>query len=160
MSDTVHPFHLSIPQADIDDLRSRLAQTRWPDSETVDDGSQGPKLENIRALCARWLDGYDWRRCETLLNGLGQHRTEIDGIGIHFLHIRSPEPNALPLLMTHGWPGSVLEFRDVIGPLTDPGAHGGDARDAFHLIIPSLPGFGFSDKPRTTGWGVDKIADA
>ncbi len=126
----------------------------------MDDTSQGPPFAKVRALCDHWRDGYDWRRCEAMLNGFGQHRTEIDGLGIHFLHVRSPEPDALPLVMTHGWPGSVLEFRDVIGPLTDPVAHGGDAHDAFHLVIPSLPGFGFSDKPTATGWGLNRIADA
>ena len=160
MSDTIHPFHLNIPAADLADLRNRLANTRWPDPETVDDTSQGPQLAKLRALAARWQDGYDWRRCETMLNGFGQYRTEIDGLDIHFLHIRSPEPGARPLLMTHGWPGSVLEFRDVIGPLTDPVAHGGHASDAFHLVIPSLPGFGFSGKPTGTGWNVNRIADA
>ena len=160
MSDAILPFHLAVPQAELDDLRERLSRTRWPDRETVDDTSQGPLLAKIRALCDHWRDSYDWRRCEALLNGFGQHRTEIDGLGIHFLHIRSPEPGALPLVMTHGWPGSVLEFRDVIGPLTDPVTHGGDARDAFHLVIPSLPGFGFSDKPTATGWGLNRIADA
>ena len=148
------------PQQQLDDLNRRLAHTRWPDAETVDDTSQGPPLAKVRALADRWRAGYDWRRCEALLNGFGQHRTEIDGLGIHFLHIRSPEPDALPLIMTHGWPGSVLEFRDVIGPLTDPRAHGGEARDAFHLVIPSLPGFGFSDRPTATGWNIDRISDA
>ncbi len=156
----VEPFKLAIPQADLDDLAQRLERIRWPDRETVDDTSQGPPLAKLRALVARWRDGYDWRRCEALLNGFGQYRTEIDGIGIHFLHIRSNEPDALPLVMTHGWPGSVLEFRDVIGPLTDPVAHGGEAHDAFDLMIPSLPGFGFSDKPTTPGWNVGRTAGA
>lgn len=160
MSTTIHPFHLAIPEADLADLQSRLALTRWPDAETVADTSQGPQLARLRALVARWRDGYDWRKCETMLNGLGQYHTDIDGLDIHFLHVRSPEHNAMPLLMTHGWPGSVLEFRDVIGPLTDPVAHGGQASDAFHLIIPSLPGFGFSGKPVATGWNVNRIADA
>jgi len=160
MSSTISPFHLSIPDSELADLRNRLAQTRWPDPETVSDNSQGPRQAKLRALVARWQDGYDWRRCESMLNGLGQHRTEIDGLNVHFLHIRSPEPGAMPLLMTHGWPGSVLEFRDVIGPLTDPVAHGGQAQDAFHLVIPSLPGFAFSDKPAATGWTVERIADA
>ena len=114
----------------------------------------------MRALAAHWRDGYDWRRCEAMLNGFGQYRAEIDGLGIHFLHVRSPEPAALPLVITHGWPGSVLEFRDVIGPLTDPVAHGGNAADAFHLVIPSLPGFGFSDKPTSTGWNIGPTAAA
>jgi pimeloyl-ACP methyl ester carboxylesterase len=160
MSATIHPFHLNIPDADLADLRNRLANTRWPDPETVGDTSQGPQLVKLRALATRWQDGYDWRRCEAMLNGFGQYRTEIDGLDIHFLHIRSPEPGARPLLMTHGWPGSVLEFRDVIGPLTDPVAHGGNASDAFHLVIPSLPGFGFSGKPTGTGWNVNRIAYA
>jgi pimeloyl-ACP methyl ester carboxylesterase len=160
MSTTVHPFQLAILQADLDDLQARLAATRWPDRETVFDTSQGPQLARLQALVARWQDGYDWRRCETLLNTLGQYRAEIDGLDIHFLHVRSPEPDATPLLLTHGWPGSVLEFRDVIGPLTDPVAHGGQASDAFHLVIPSLPGFGFSGKPTGTGWDVGRIARA
>jgi len=160
MSDTIEPFTLAIPQAELDDLRTRLSRTRWPEAETVADTSQGPRLEKIHALVDYWRDDYDWRRCEAMLNGFGQHRTTIDGLGIHFLHIRSPEAGALPLLMTHGWPGSVLEFHKVIGPLTDPVAHGGEARDAFHLIIPALPGFGFSDKPTEPGWGIDRIANA
>ena len=157
---TIRPLQLAIPESDLADLRTRLAHTRWPDAETVPDTSQGPQQAKLRALVARWQDGYDWRRCETLLNGFGQYLTEIDGIDIHFLHIRSPEPGAMPLLLTHGWPGSVLEFRDVIGPLTDPVAHGGQAADAFHLVIPSLPGFGLSGKPASAGWSVERIADA
>ena len=159
-SGLVAPFTLAIPQVDLDDLAQRLARTRWPDPETVDDTSQGPPLAKLQALVARWRDGYDWRKCEAELNGLGQHRTEIDGLNIHFLHIRSAETGALPLLMTHGWPGSVLEFRDVIGPLTDPVAHGGEAHDAFDLVIPSLPGFGFSDKPTAPGWNIGRVASA
>ena len=160
MTDSVLPFHLTVPEGELEDLRERLARTRWPDAETVEDTSQGPPLAKVRALVDHWRDHYDWRRCEAKLNGFGQHRTEIDGLGVHFLHIRSLEPTAVPLLMTHGWPGSVLEFRDVIGPLTDPVAHGGDAGDAFHLVIPSLPGFGFSDRPTATGWNVGRTADA
>ena len=160
MSHAITPFHLAVPQAQLDDLRDRLSRTRWPDRETVDDTSQGPPLAKIRALVDHWRDAYDWRRCEAMLNGFGQYRTEIDGLGIHFLHVRSPEPDALPLVLTHGWPGSVLEFRDVIGPLTDPVAHGGDAADAFHLVVPSQPGFGFSDQPTRTGWTVPRTADA
>ncbi len=159
-SGLVAPFTLAIPQVDLDDLAQRLARTRWPDPETVDDTSQGPPLAKLQALVARWREGYDWRRCEAELNGFGQHRTEIDELNIHFLHIRSAEPDALPLLMTHGWPGSVLEFRDVIGPLSDPVAHGGEAHDAFDLVIPSLPGFGFSDKPTATGWNIGRVASA
>ena len=144
----------------LDDLQRRLAATRWPEPETVDDWSQGVPLERLQALCDYWRDGYDWRRCEALLNGIGQYTTEIDGLSIHFLHRRSPEPNALPLLITHGWPGSVIEFHKVIGPLTDPVAHGGRAEDAFHVIAPSLPGYGFSEKPRDRGWTVQRIAAA
>lgn len=149
-----------MPEGDLDDLRERLRRTRWPEREPVGDASQGAQLDRVRALCGYWRDGYDWRRCEARLNGLGQHRTQIDSLGIHFLHVRSPEADALPLIMTHGWPGSVIEFDAVVGPLTDPAAHGGDARDAFHLVLPSLPGYGFSDKPIATGWGVERIARA
>jgi pimeloyl-ACP methyl ester carboxylesterase len=158
--DMVEPFVVDIPQSELDDLRERLSRTRWPDRETVDGTAQGPPLAKVQALCEYWSSGYDWRRAETLLNDWGQYRTTIDGLGIHFLHVRSPEPDALPLLLTHGWPGSVFEFRHLIGPLTDPVAYGGDTGDAFHLVIPSLPGFGFSDKPTTTGWGVAHIASA
>lgn len=160
MSHSIQPFHLAVSQSDLDYLHERLAKTRWPDRETVSDTSQGPQLAKVTALTEHWRNHYDWRACETLLNGWGQFRTEIDGLDIHFLHIRSPEPDALPLLMTHGWPGSVLEFRDVIGPLINPVAHGGRASDAFHLVIPSLPGFGFSDKPTLPGWNVGRIAAA
>jgi pimeloyl-ACP methyl ester carboxylesterase len=160
VSEHVEPFHLSIPEGEIVDLRERLSKTRWPDRETVIDTSQGPPLTNVQALCSYWRDHYDWRRCEAMLNGFGQYRTTIDGLGIHFLHIRSVVPEALPLVLTHGWPGSVLEFHRVIGPLTDPTSHGGDPRDAFHLIIPSLPGFGFSEKPTAPGWNIARIADA
>jgi len=160
MSAPIQPFPIDVPQAELDDLADRLARTRWPDAGTVQDGSQGPQADRIRALAQRWQDGYDWRATEALLNGWGSSRTVIDGLGIHFLHARSPEPDATPLLLTHGWPGSVLEFRDVIGPLSDPRAHGGDASDAFHLVIPALPGFGFSDKPTEPGWGVGRTAAA
>lgn len=156
----VEPFRLSVPQQDLDDLGRRLQQTRWPERETVDDRSQGAPLERVQALCNYWRDHYDWRRCEAMLNGFGQYRTALDGLGIHFLHVRSPHADALPMIMTHGWPGSVIEFHKVIGPLTDPVAHGGDARDAFHLVMPSLPGYGFSDKPTAPGWGVERTARA
>jgi pimeloyl-ACP methyl ester carboxylesterase len=155
----IEQFELAIPQAQLADLDARLKAVRWPERETVDDWSQGAPLAQIKALVEYWRHGYDWRRCEAMLNGFGQYRTEIEGLGIHFLHIRSPEKGALPLLMTHGWPGSVLEFHKVVGPLTDPVAHGGSAEDAFDLVLPSLPGYGFSDKPAQTGWGVNKIAD-
>jgi epoxide hydrolase len=160
VNEAIAPFHLAVPQADLDDLRARLARTRWPERETVDDWSQGAPLEKVKALCDYWRTGYDWRRCEAMLNRLGQYRTTIDGLGIHFLHIRSPEPGALPMIMTHGWPGSVIEFMKVVGPLTDPVAHGGRAEDAFHLVLPSLPGYGFSDRPANTGWKVKRIAAA
>ncbi|NIZ91888.1 epoxide hydrolase family protein [Kineococcus rubinsiae] len=156
----VTPFLLDVPQADLDDLRRRLLATRWPDAETVDDTSQGPRLEKVRALVERWATGYDWRRTEALLNGWGQSTTSIDGLDVHFLHVRSAVPGARPLLLTHGWPGSVLEFRHAVGPLTDPEAHGGSAADAFHLVIPSLPGFGFSGKPTATGWNLARTARA
>ena len=159
-SSGIEPFTLAIPQQEIDDLRRRLERTRWPDPETVQDRSQGARLADVQALCEYWRTEYDWRRCETMLNGFGQFRTAIDGLGIYFLHVRSPHAGAMPMIMTHGWPGSIIEFHEVIGPLTDPTAHGGDADDAFHLIIPSLPGYGFSDKPRETGWGVERTAQA
>lgn len=160
MSERIEPFHLAIPETELLDLRARLERTRWPDRETVDDWSQGVPLAQAKALIAHWRDHYDWRRCEARLNALGQFTTEIDGLSIHFLHIRSQHADAMPMLLSHGWPGSVIEFLKVIGPLTDPTAHGGRAEDAFHLVIPSLPGFGFSGKPTGTGWGVAKIAAA
>jgi len=160
MSDAVIPFRIEIPQADLDDLVDRLSRTRWPEAEPVDDWSQGMPLGYLRDLCGYWADGYDWRAREALLNTFPQYRTEIDGLGIHFVHARSPHPDAMPLVITHGWPGSIVEFQKVIGPLTDPTAHGGDAVDAFHVICPSLPGYGFSDKPTAPGWNVPRIADA
>jgi pimeloyl-ACP methyl ester carboxylesterase len=160
LTDTVEPYRLHVPEEQLQDLRERLDRTRWPDRETVLDASQGALLEKVQSLCAYWRDAYDWRRCEALINEWGSSRTVLDGLGIHFLHVRSPEPDALPLLMAHGWPGSVLEFAALVGPLTNPAAHGGAPRDAFHLVIPSMPGFGFSDKPTETGWGVARTADA
>jgi pimeloyl-ACP methyl ester carboxylesterase len=156
----VTPFRVEVPDADLRDLRERLRRTRWPEAETVADWSQGVPLAYLRELCAYWADAYDWRATEARLNRLPQFRTELDGLGIHFLHVRSPHPDALPLVLTHGWPGSVVEFLKVIGPLTDPTAHGGDAADAFHVVCPSLPGYGFSDKPARPGWGVERIAAA
>ncbi|UOZ05476.1 epoxide hydrolase family protein [Amycolatopsis sp. WQ 127309] len=156
----ITPFSLAVPESQLADLRERLRLTRWPEPETVSDTSQGPRLAKIRALCEHWSGGYDWRRCEDLLNGFGQFHTEIDGVDIHFLHVRSPEPDALPLIMTHGWPGSVLEFRKVIGPLTDPAAHGGDPRAAFHLVVPTMPGFGFSGRTTEPGWTLARTAGA
>jgi len=160
MSEQITPFQIDIPEADLEDLRRRLRQTRWPEAETVTDWSQGVPLAYLRELCDYWHERYDWRACEASLNKFPQFQTEIDGLGIHFLHVASPEEGALPLVMTHGWPGSVVEFRKVIGPLTDPVAHGGQASDAFHLVCPSLPGYGFSGKPTKPGWGVAHIADA
>jgi pimeloyl-ACP methyl ester carboxylesterase len=156
----VQPFRIDIPETDLDDLRERLARTRWPEAETVDDWSQGLPLAYARDLCRYWADEYDWRATEARLNEFPQFRTELDGLGIHFLHVRSPHPDALPLVITHGWPGSIVEFHKVIGPLTDPGAHGGDPADAFHVVCPSLPGFGFSDRPDAAGWSKERIADA
>jgi pimeloyl-ACP methyl ester carboxylesterase len=160
MSEAITPFHLAVPEAELEELRRRLAHTRWPEAETVDDWSQGVPLQQAQALIEHWRTRYDWRRCEAMLNGWSQWQTRIEGLDIHFLHIRSPHPQALPLLITHGWPGSVLEFHKVIGPLSDPPAHGGSAGDAFHLVIPSLPGYGFSGKPALRGWSVQKIAAA
>lgn len=156
----IRPLQLSIDQSRIDDLHRRLDDARLPERETVNDRSQGVPLSMIRDLRDYWRDRYDWRRCEARLNALGQSVTTIDGLDIHFLHIRSPEADALPMLMTHGWPGSVIEFHKVIEPLTCPGSHGGQASQAFHLVIPSLPGYGFSGKPQETGWGVQRIAKA
>ncbi|GAA4667966.1 epoxide hydrolase family protein [Frondihabitans cladoniiphilus] len=156
----VTPFILDIPETVLDDLRARLLNTRWPDAETVDDTSQGPRLDKIQKLVEHWATRYDWRRTESLLNEWGQFTTSIDGLEIHFVHIRSAVPGARPLLLTHGWPGSVLEFRHAIGPLTDPEAHGGKAGDAFDVIIPSLPGFGFSGHPTEPGWNLHRTARA
>lgn len=156
----IRPFTLAIPQAQLDDLAARLGNTRWPERETVDDWSQGTPLAALQELAAYWRKGYDWRRCESRLNALGQFKTEIDGLDIHFLHVRSPHVDALPLIITHGWPGSVIEFMGVIEALIDPTKHGGRAEDAFHVVAPSLPGFGFSGKPARAGWGVEKIARA
>ena len=160
MSDVITPFTLAIPQSEIDDLNRRLDDARWPDPETVGDWTQGSPLAKVKALCDHWRHRYDWRPAEARLNALGQFKTSIDGLDIHFLHVRSPHPNAMPLIVTHGWPGSVMEFMKVIGPLTDPVAHGGSAEDAFHVVAPSLPGYGFSQKPAETGWGVPRIAMA
>jgi pimeloyl-ACP methyl ester carboxylesterase len=160
MSDGVTEFRIEVPEAELEHLRSRLRHARWPESETVEGWSQGVPLAYLRELCGYWADGYDWRATEARLNALPQFRTLIDGLGIHFLHVRSQHAEALPLVITHGWPGSIIEFLKVIGPLTDPTAHGGEAADAFHLVCPSLPGYGFSDKPDRSGWGVERIAAA
>jgi pimeloyl-ACP methyl ester carboxylesterase len=160
MNRAIDQFKLAIPREELDLLHAKLGALRWPESETVQDWSQGVPLEAMRSLVDYWYRHYDWRRCEKMLNGWGQYKTELDGLRIHFLHVRSPEQRALPLIMTHGWPGSVIEFHKVIGPLTNPAAHGGSAGDAFHLILPSLPGYGFSDRPFATGWRVERIARA
>ncbi len=162
MSDdaAVRPFRISVSDQVLEDLHLRLAQTRWPDKEVVEDWSQGAPLSWIQDMCLYWHSDYDWRAQETQLNRFDQAITEIDGVDIHFVHQRSPHPEARPLVMTHGWPGSIVEFHKVIEPLTNPTDHGGDAFDAFHVICPTLPGFGFSGKPETTGWGVERIADA
>ena len=160
MSAAIKPFRVAVPQSDLDDLKLRLGRTRWPERQTVEDWSQGVPLDAARALVDYWATQYDWRRCEASLNRFAQWTTEIEGLSIHFLHVRSPHAHARPLLLTHGWPGAVLEFLKVIGPLTDPTAHGGKAEDAFHVVIPALPGFGFSDKPGEKGWSIPKIAQA
>jgi len=156
----VTPFTIAVPDADLADLRDRLSRVRWPDDETVDDWSQGAPLAYVRDLCDYWRTSYDWRVVESKLNALGQFRAEVDGLGVHFLHVRSPHDGAMPLVLTHGWPGSIVEFLKVVGPLTDPTAHGGSADDAFHVVCPSLPGYGWTDQPTETGWGVPKIAAA
>jgi pimeloyl-ACP methyl ester carboxylesterase len=160
VSAEVTPYRIDVPDDVLADLHQRLRGTRWPEAETVDDWSQGIPLAYVQDLCRYWTDEYDWRRSEARLNAFPQFRTTIDGLGIHFVHVRSPQEGALPLIMTHGWPGSIVEFHKVIGPLVDPAAHGGDPADAFHVVCPSLPGYGFSDKPARHGWGVDRIARA
>jgi pimeloyl-ACP methyl ester carboxylesterase len=160
MREEIVPFRIDVPDADLTDLRDRLRRTRWPDRETVGDWSQGAPLGWVQELCRYWASGYDWRAREARLNRFPQFRTAVDGLDLHFLHVRSPEARALPLIMTSGWPGSVTEFSHVIGPLTDPAAHGGDPADAFHVVCPSLPGYGFSGKPAGTGWNVQRIAGA
>src|SRR5712664_1773401 len=159
-ADTVRPFSVNVSDGELADLRQRLAQTRLPESETVTDHSQGVPLKTIQQVLRHWQTDYDWRKVEARLNAVPNFITEIDGLDIHFIHVRSKHENALPLIVTHGWPGSVIEQLKIIGPLTDPTAHGGSASDAFHLVIPSMPGYGFSGKPTTTGWGPDRIARA
>ena len=149
---------MQIPQATLDDLRRRVKATRWPDRETVGDFSQGVQLEKLKPLMEYWGTSYDWRKAEAKLNALPQFVTSIDGLDIHFIHVRSRHPDALPLIMTHGWPGSLFELLKTIGPLTDPTAHGGGTEDAFDLVLPSIPGFGFSEQPKGTGWGPERIA--
>ena len=154
----IQPFHVNVADKDLTDLRNRIAATRWPDKETVSDRSQGAQLAQLQELVRYWGTDYDWRKAEAQLNNLAQYVTTLDGVEIHFIWVRSPHPNALPMIMTHGWPGSVFEFIKVVGPLTDPTAHGGNAADAFDVVIPSIPGYGFSGKPSGIGWDPDHIA--
>ena len=156
----IRTFHFEIPEDRLDDLRRRIAATRWPTKELVEDRSQGVQLATLQELARYWTTDYDWRKAEAKLNALPQFTTEIDGVEIHFIHVKSGHENALPLVMTHGWPGSVIELLEAIGPLTDPTAHGGDAEDAFDLVLPSLPGYGFSAEPTELGWNVGRIAQA
>jgi len=156
----IHPFKAQVPQAAIDDLRRRIAATRWPDKETVPDQAQGVQLARLQELAQYWASAYDWRKAEARLNALPQFTTRIEGVDIHFIHVRSREKNALPILVTHGWPGSVIEQLKIIEPLTNPTAHGGRATDAFDVVIPSIPGYGFSARPTGSGWGPDRIARA
>jgi pimeloyl-ACP methyl ester carboxylesterase len=158
MDTDMQSFRINVPQADVDDLRDRLARTRWPDQLAGVGWDYGIPLDYVRGLAEYWRTGYDWRRHERRLNEFPQFTTTIDGQRVHFLHVRSPEPGAVPLIMTHGWPGSVVEFVNVIGPLTDPGSHGGDPADAFHLVVPSIPGYGFSGATHEPGWNVHRIA--
>jgi pimeloyl-ACP methyl ester carboxylesterase len=160
LGEEIRPFRVDIPQADLDDLRDRLARTRWPDELSGVGWSYGVPLDRLKELADHWRTTYDWRRHEARLNEFPQFTTVIDGQNVHFLHVRSPEPGALPLILTHGWPGSVAEFLELIGPLTDPRAHGGDPADAFHVVVPSIPGYGFSGPTTATGWGVSRIARA
>jgi len=156
----VRPFQVKVPEAELTDLRRRIAATRWPARERVTDRSQGVQLGTLRELARYWTNEYDWRKCEARLNALPQFTTEIDGVDIHFIHVRSRQDNALPLIMTHGWPGSVIELLETVGPLTDPTSHGGNPNDAFHLVLPSLPGYGFSGEPTEPGWESGRIARA
>ena len=156
----IHPFHVDIPEEKLTDLHRRIAATNWPEKETVADASQGVPLATMQELARYWATDYDWRKCEAQLNTLPQFMTEIDGLDIHFIHVRSKHEDALPLIINHGWPGSVIEQLKIIGPLTDPTAHGASASDAFHLVIPSMPGYGFSGKPASTGWGPERMGRA
>src|SRR6266852_162428 len=156
----IRPFHVNFPEAELTDLRRRINATKFPERETVTDTSQGVQLATMQALARYWGTEYDWRKIESKLSALPHFTTEIDGLDIHFIHVRSKHENALPLIVTHGWPGSVIEQIKIIDPLTNPTAHGASASDAFHLVIPSMPGYGFSGKPTTTGWGPERIARA
>ncbi|MGZ6116186.1 MAG: epoxide hydrolase family protein [Gemmatimonadaceae bacterium] len=157
---TIRPFHVNVPESELTELRRRIKTTRFPERETVPDASQGVQLATVQALARYWATEYDWRKCEARLNALPQFITEIDGLDIHFIHVRSKHENALPLIVTHGWPGSIVEQMKIVGPLTDPTAHGGSTSDAFHLVIPSMPGYGYSGRPTTTGWDPAHIARA
>jgi pimeloyl-ACP methyl ester carboxylesterase len=159
-TEAIRPFQVHVPQAELTDLRQRILATKWPEREIVKDESQGVQLATMKALAHYWATDYDWRKCEAKLNALPQFMTTIDGLDIHFIHVRSKHPNALPIIITHGWPGSIIEQLKIIGPLTDPTAYGGKAEDAFDVVIPSIPGYGFSGKPTTTGWNPVRIADA
>ncbi len=156
----IRPFHVDIPDEALEDLRRRIAATRLPSKELVPDRSQGVQLETIQELARYWATEYDWRRCEARLNALPQFKTEIDGVDVHFIHVKSRHEDALPLIMTHGWPGSVIELLETVGPLTDPTAHGGRAEDAFHLVLPSVPGYAFSAEPTELGWYAGRVAEA
>ena len=156
----IRPFRVNVPEAELTELRRRINATKWPERETVTDASQGVQLATMQKLARYWATEYDWRKCEARLNALPQFMTEIDGLDIHFIHVRSKHENALPLIVTHGWPGSIIEQLKIIDPLTNPTAHGGSASDAFHVVIPSMPGYGFSGKPTTTGWDPAHIARA
>jgi pimeloyl-ACP methyl ester carboxylesterase len=156
----IRPFHIEVPEEQLAELRRRIEATRWPSSELVDDRSQGVQLATMQELARYWTSDYDWRACEARLNALPQFMTQIDGVDIHFIHVRSPHEDAMPLIMTHGWPGSVVELLETVGPLTDPTAHGGDAEDAFHVVLPSLPGYGLSGEPADLGWDSGRVAQA
>jgi pimeloyl-ACP methyl ester carboxylesterase len=157
---TIRPFEVHVPDEDLADLQRRIAATRWPTQELVADRSQGVQLATLQELARYWTTGYDWRRCEAELNALPQFTTEIDGQDVYFIHVRSRHETALPVIITHGWPGSIIELLGVIGPLTDPTAHGGSAQDAFDLVVPSIPGYGFSAEPTGLGWGPGRVAQA
>ena len=158
--DTIRPFQANFPEAELTELRRRINATKWPERETVADASQGVQLKTMQQLARYWGTDYDWRKVEARLNALPNFITEIDGLDIHFIHVRSKHENALPLIVTHGWPGSITEQLKIIDPLTNPTAHGGNASDAFHIVVPSMPGYGFSGKPTTPGWGPERIASA
>src|SRR5580698_5570182 len=156
----IRPLRVNVPEAELAELRRRISATRWPDRETVSDQTQGVQLATTQALAHYWATDYDWRKVEAKLNALPNFITEIDGLDVHFIHVRSKHENALPLIVTHGWPGSITEQLKIVDPLTNPTAHGASASDAFHVVIPSMPGYGFSGKPATTGWGPDRTARA